>query len=293
LLVDPAIIVAQIINFLLLMWLLQRFLYKPIRRVIAQRGEAWRQRQEELKAQEEQARQAYATYTERLREWERARDQMWEEAKEEARRERARLLAEAAQEAKEARARFEETFELERRRMEASLQTQLIQQAVAVSGRILSSLADVSLADAVIATLERRLEEAAEGPGRLIDSAVLHAPGGPVVDVRTSFEPTSEQRLRLQTLAIRLVEQAYDGWDEAGAQDDEPRPEGPIQPRVRFHVDPNLLLGAAVEIGGTSISWSAADFLRDMEKEALTALQHAAGAAGDGSPGTGEAKARA
>lgn len=292
-LVDPAIIVAQIINFLLLMWLLQRFLYKPIRRVIAQRGEAWRQRQEELKAQEEQARQAYATYTERLREWERARDQMWEEAKEEARRERARLLAEAAQEAKEARARFEETFELERRRMEASLQTQLIQQAVAVSGRILSSLADVSLADAVIATLERRLEEAAEGPGRLIDSAVLHAPGGPVVDVRTSFEPTSEQRLRLQTLAIRLVEQAYDGWDEAGAQDDEPRPEGPIQPRVRFHVDPNLLLGAAVEIGGTSISWSAADFLRDMEKEALTALQHAAGAAGDGSPGTGEAKARA
>lgn len=292
-LVDPAIIVAQIINFLLLMWLLQRFLYKPIRRVIAQRGEAWRQRQEELKAQEEQARQAYATYTERLREWERARDQMWEEAKEEARRERARLLAEAAQEAKEARARFEETFELERRRMEASLQTQLIQQAVAVSGRILSSLADVSLADAVIATLERRLEEAAEGPGRLIDSAVLHAPGGPVVDVRTSFEPTSEQRLRLQTLAIRLVEQAYDGWDEAGAEDDEPRPEGPIQPRVRFHVDPNLLLGAAVEIGGTSISWSAADFLRDMEKEALTALQHAAGAAGDGSPGTGEAKARA
>lgn len=292
-LVDPAIIVAQIINFLLLMWLLQRFLYKPIRRVIAQRGEAWRQRQEELKAQEEQARQAYATYTERLREWERARDQMWEEAKEEARRERARLLAEAAQEAKEARARFEETFELERRRMEASLQTQLIQQAVAVSGRILSSLADVSLADAVIATLERRLEEAAEGPGRLIDSAVLHAPGGPVVDVRTSFEPTSEQRLRLQTLAIRLVEQAYDGWDGVGAQDGEPRPEGPIQPRVRFHVDPNLLLGAAVEIGGTSISWSAADFLRDMEKEALTALQHAAGAAGDGSPGTGEAKARA
>lgn len=284
--IDPGIIVAQIINFLLLIWLLQRFLYKPVRRVIAQREEAIRKRQEQAAAAEEQARQAHAAYTERLQELERAREDMLNAAEEDARRERARLLAEVAQEAKEARARFEEAFALEQRRMETALQERIIGQAVAASGRILSSLADVALNDAVIGTLERRLAEGTEGLGPIAASPAADAMAVLAVDVRTSFEPTSEQRLRLQTLAVRLVEKAQGGWSAAGPADGEGGQEGAVHPHVRFHVDPSLVLGVQLEFGGTSISWSAADFLYELEHDALTALRDAAG---NGKPAAGEA----
>lgn len=255
---DPVTIVAQIINFAVLVWLLNRFLYRPVRGMIAAREEKVRRRLEQAEATEARAQEALETYRQLQAQLERERGRLLAEAREAARQEQDRLLEAAAEEAQQARRRFAEALAAERAELAAAFQERLVRHVCDTSGRIVAHLAGVSLADAIIGTLEARWEEAglSGGAGR------PDAPPAPVV-VRTSFEPTPEQRARLVALAARV------GHGPAGSEADGDAGAGP---RVEFRVDPDLLLGVEIEAGGTAIAWTARDILEDLQQQALASL---------------------
>ncbi|MCS6896939.1 MAG: hypothetical protein NZM29_03115, partial [Nitrospira sp.] len=158
----------QVLNFLVLVWLLKRFLYKPVFTVIADRRAAMerlRAEAERLRAEGEALKQRYEG---RLAEWEQEKQKARARFLEELNVERTRLLEEVhrslAQEREKAK-----TLE-ERRRQE--LQRQVEEVAVAhgarFAARLLKRLAQQSLTTQLVALAVEELRTLPEERRRVI-----------------------------------------------------------------------------------------------------------------------------
>ncbi len=247
-------VVAQIFNFGLLVWLLNRFLYKPIVNVIAAREEAVKQKIAEAESLQEKAGTELAAYERQRRELESAREQYLKEAREEAQRVREQLVAQAEAEAEDARKRLLEQLAVEQRELTEAIQEGIIQQAGAVARRLLVDMGGSDVGDGVITALERRLEERPE----LLANAQLP------VTVRVSFVPNEEHVERVRSMLGRRI------GAELGEED-----------VVVVH-DESLLLGAEVQFDGTVLTWHAKDYVDRWEREAAAIVAGKSGGDADG-----------
>lgn len=244
---DPAILIGQLINFALLIWLLRRFLYNPVLNIIEQREKAIQARFDQVEALQAEAREQIAAYSEKQAELEGRRDEYLREARAEADRTRKELLAAAAAESQAARERFAAQLAEEQRALERVIQERLVKEAIGLSERVLRQIAGRSVQDGLIDLFEREfLREQ-----RTRDESPL--PLQPPLTVRLSFEPDEAQRERLQAALLA----ALPAENDAG--------EFPID----FVYDESLILGIEVEAAGTIVSWSARDYMTSLQEEAL------------------------
>jgi F-type H+-transporting ATPase subunit b len=129
--------VLEVINFLVLVWILKRFLYQPVLNVIADRRKVIEGRLEEARATQQEATALKAQYEGRLVDWETERRKARDALAQEIERERAHRLADlqAALESEREKARAaDDRAEKERRR---AVEIQALQQAATFSTRLL------------------------------------------------------------------------------------------------------------------------------------------------------------
>ena len=252
--IDIVTVVAQIFNFALLVWLLNKFLYKPIVNVISARENAVRERLEKAEQLQEEARRQLAAYTAQRAELESTREQWLKEAREEARRVRENLLEQAAADAEAERRRLMQQLETEKRELAEAFQESVIRAAGGVARRLLRDMTGGDAGDGVIAALERRLQDRPE----------LLARAKPPVTVRLSFGPTASQAARVRALVARALGREL-------ADDD-----------VIVEHDDSLILGVEVHYDGTLLAWNARDYVAAWEEDAA---RLAAGAGRDGGEG--------
>ncbi len=101
--IDWFTFVAQIINFLILMGLLWKFLYQPIMGAMDQREEEIESRFQEAESKRKEAEEKARTYQQKQDELDAKRDEMLSEARESAEQEKKRLLSQAREEVDQAR----------------------------------------------------------------------------------------------------------------------------------------------------------------------------------------------
>lgn len=242
--IDITIVAAQIVNFALLVWLLNRLLYRPIVNVISARENAVKQRLQHAESLQDEARRELAAYQAQRTELDRAREQMLKEAREEARRVREGLLQQAQDDAEHARRRLKEQLAAETAELAQSVQEGIIRQAGAVTERLLQDMGGRTMGDGVIAALERRLQKQ---PSLLVGVE-------PPLTVRLSFEPTAEQAAQVRAMLERAIGTELN--DEA----------------VAVVYDGSLLLGAEVHYDGTVLAWHARDYVSSWEQDAVKLL---------------------
>lgn len=131
----------EIINFLVLVWILKRFLYKPVLDVIARRREDIEKRLNDAKLQHEDAEKLKNQYEGRLADWEKerqlARAQLSKEIEAERTNKMTELQAALDQETERARAADNHRRANERRHMEESS----LQNATRFATRLLNQTA--------------------------------------------------------------------------------------------------------------------------------------------------------
>lgn len=242
---DPWIVIAQIVNFLLLVWLLKRFLYEPVRKVIAERDarlQNLRRNAEEREAAAQAEEQRYKGLAAGL---EAEQRRLLAAAAARAQEERERLLAEATKSVAAARDEMYEQLRIERADVAAEIRQGIVREACASAGKIMTELSGVSIVDAVIDAWGRRLAELQ--PPELGDAEDLP------IEVRTSFELPPDRHDRLRSMV--------DAWIGDGAT----RP-------ISFVHDPTLILGIEITVTGERIGWSARDLLESVEERALARI---------------------
>jgi F-type H+-transporting ATPase subunit b len=168
---DWTTFVLELINFVVLIWILNRFLYRPVMNVIAQRKAAIQKTLSDAEVTRSDAQALQIQYENRLTEWEQEREKARAQLREEVNAERTRLLEDLRAELERER---EKAAAVEQRRMKDFMQqaeATAIVQGGTFASRLLSRLAGPELERRIIDMVMQDLPHLPDNQMQVIRSA--------------------------------------------------------------------------------------------------------------------------
>jgi len=242
-LIDWFTIVAQIVNFIILVWLLKHFLYRPILHAIDEREKQIAKKisnadkiQLDVKKQSEELKN-------KLMEFDDQQANLLDKARDEAKAERERLLAEARKEMVILDEKRQEDLKREQKQLLQTIIHRTQKEVFAIARKTLIDLAGISLESQLVDVFIQRLRGLSEEKKKLMKSTYSTAAHQGMV--RSSFELSSEQRAVIKKAMEELLNKEI---------------------QFKFEVVANLLSGIELIINGQKLAWSINDYLSSMEE---------------------------
>ena len=242
-LIDWFTVGAQAINFIILVWLLKRFLYKPILDAVDARERRVAAELADADAKKAEAKKGRDKFQHKNEAFDRQRAALLNKATEEAKVERQRLLGEARQAAEALSATQQETLRREARNLSEAVSRQTRQEVFAIARKALMDLATTSLEERLAEVFTRRLREMDDKAKAGLAEA-LKSTSDPAL-VRSAFELPAKQRTAIQDALNEVFSVNID---------------------VRFETAPDLIGGIELTANGQKVAWSIADYLTSLEK---------------------------
>jgi F-type H+-transporting ATPase subunit b len=243
-LIDWFTVGAQALNFLILVWLLKRYLYRPVLAAIDAREKTVAAKIADAAARETQAQLAGEALRKRNEAFDQEREALMRKATDAGAAERQRLLESARQDTQLLRSKLTLALDAERAELGRQLALRTQAEVFAVARKALSDLAGASLEERVIEVFIGRLAGAvvAVGPA---GAAGLAAPARLAL-VRSAFEPAPAAQARVEA-AIR---------ERLGPNI-----------AVRFETSLELICGIELTVDGEKLAWSVADYLSTLARD--------------------------
>ncbi|MDD5180022.1 MAG: F0F1 ATP synthase subunit B [Gallionellaceae bacterium] len=242
-LIDWFTVIAQAANFLILVWLLKRFLYQPILNAIDAREKRIAAELANAGTKQAEAQNERETFQHKNKELDQQRALLLSQAAEEAQSERQYLLDQARKEAAALDAKLQESLRNEQLSLTREITSRTQQEVFAIARKALADLAGISLEERMAEVFLRRLRDFnSDEKAQLTSSLMLQED---TIVVRSAFDlPQAQQDLLEISLRELLAADA----------------------QVRFETAPNLVSGIELVIGGHKVAWSIADYLASLER---------------------------
>lgn len=242
-LIDWFTVGAQVVNFLILVWLLKRFLYKPILDAIDARERRIAKELADADAKKAEAQQERDTFQSKNEAFEQQRATLMTQAKDEAKTERLRLLGEARQAAEFLSAKRQETLRNDAHHLNQALSRRAQQEVFAIARKALTDLAGTSLEERMGDVFICCLREM-DDPTKTGLAVALKSASDPAL-VRSAFDLPAVQRTAIQ----QTLNETFSA-----------------EIPVRFETAPDLISGIELTTNGQKVAWSIADYLASLEK---------------------------
>jgi F-type H+-transporting ATPase subunit b len=255
--VDWFTITAQIVNFLVLIALLKRFLYGPIIKAMDQREERIAERLTEAERREREAQDEARSYREQREELDNRRSQLLREAREEAESRRREMIEEAREEVDELHDRWRDSLRREQHSFLSDMRNQAGREICAITRRIMRDLAGERLEAQMIDVFLNRLDDMDDDERDPMSRAVEHAE---VVTVFTAFDLPDDARRKVETAIRDEVAEAAE---------------------IHFQTSADLICGIELRTGGYKLAWSVDEYLDALSEGLSQALSVETGE-GDG-----------
>jgi len=246
-------LIAQIINFLVLVWLLRRFLYGRIVRAIEEREASIAGRLDEAARERAAAEREAETWRTRNREFEAQRAEMLARAREEVESRRQELLEEARLQTRNVQAQWMKTLDRERQSLLQDYRKRLSREVLAVASRALEELANEDLEAQVVNVFVDRLRDLDPAERESIIEAIRESDGA--VEIRTAFPARPGSRQALSEALRQYLDAEID---------------------ARFTVDPELICGIELRTPSHRIPWNFESDMKDLEARVFEALEETA-----------------
>ncbi len=250
-LVDWFIVVAQIVNFLILVALLRWFLYRPVLSVMGKRKEGIRREWEEARQLQEKAEDELAEHRRLRRRLEAEQEDWRRQARSEVERERHRAMEEMRQDIQEQRRRWRADLEREREAGMERLRARLLDQVQSVARRALADLASVQLEEQIVDRFLDRLDRLEPDRREALLAELEEEPGS--VRLRTGFGLGEERREDLR----RRLSTCLPPLDPQG---------------LTFEREPRLLCGIELHTPTQVIGWNLEEYLAGLDRSLSAAL---------------------
>jgi len=242
-LIDWFTVGAQALNFVILVWLLKRFLYKPILNAVDAREKRIAAELSDAAAKEAEAQKERDEFQHKNEEFDQQRAALLSKAMEEAKAERERLLNDARQAADALSAKRQETLRSDAQNLNQAILRRTQQEVFAIARKALTDLATTSLEQRMGEVFTRRLRtmdsKAKEGLAEALKTA-----SEPAL-LRSAFDLPAAQRATIQNALNETFS---------------------AEVRVRFETASDLVSGIELSTNGQKVAWSIADYLTSLEK---------------------------
>jgi F-type H+-transporting ATPase subunit b len=249
-LIDWFTVVAQILNFLILVFLLKYFLYDRIIRAMDKRNEKIRARLEEADNKKREAEKEKESYLGKKQEIEEREKELLSQAKQKAEAKRKELVAEAKEDVEAVRRRWMESVDKEKEAFLRDLRHMVGQKVYAISRRALKDLAADDIDEKAMHVFLQKIQDMPEKEESRLADAIQRSDGH--MTVRTSFEVSSEMRRQVtRTLHEKLAKDL----------------------EVHYETRPELIFGIELKLRGQKIAWNLDDYLEGLEEEMGRSLE--------------------
>lgn len=242
-LIDWFTVGAQVFNFLILVWLLKRFLYKPILDAIDSREHIIAEKLADADATKAQACSERDNYLYKNKAFEQQRDALMLEAIDEANNEKHRLHTEARQEADDMREARRKTLLQEQQNINADINRITREEIFLIVRKVLKDLAGTEIEARMCEVFVERLSALDESTKNSLNESLRDAKNQVVV--RSAFELPTQQRAAIQAVLDKVLSS---------------------QKQICFEIADDIVSGIEIIIHGEKIAWSIADYTLALEK---------------------------
>lgn len=245
-LIDWFTVGAQLLNFVILVWLMKRFLYQPVLDAIAAREKKIAAELADAAAIQTQAQQQRDEFQQKNQAFDEQRADLLQKARDDAKTERERLQAQAREAAEAQSTQRAKALLTDAQHLHADIARHAQQQVFGIARRALGDLAGVDLEQRICAVFIERL--------RALDGCAL-------ATLRTAIQAVSPAEPALLRSAFELpapqataIQAALDDW--LG---------DPVA--LKFEVTPELVGGIELRARGQKLAWSISEYLAEISSD--------------------------
>lgn len=240
--IDWFTVAAQVLNFLILVWLMKRFLYKPILDAIDAREQRIAAELASADAKKAEAKQEFDRLQKKNMVFDQERAALLGKVNDEAKIERERLLEQARQAADLLSAKRLEDLQRDEQNLHQEIIRRTQEEVFAIARKTLADLAGASLEERMTQVFIQRLRALDEDAKATMASA-LEASSAPV-RVRSAFDLPEAQRGEIQQVLNETFK---------------------ADVRLRFQTAADLVSGIELIAHGQKVVWSIDEYLRSLE----------------------------
>ena len=242
-LIDWFTVGAQTVNFLILAWLLKRFLYKPILDAIDKREKRIADELADADTRRREAKQELDIYTKKNEDFDQQRNDLLTKATEEVNAKRQQMLDEARSDSDALRTKRQESMKRELTSLQAEINRRTQAEVFAIARHALSDLSDTNLEDRMCDVFLARLRELGDDVKQTIGESKV-SDSQPAM-IRSAMELSSLQQETIRTTLNAVLS---------------------TEMPVRFEIHADVASGIELTIGGHRIAWSISDYLASLQK---------------------------
>jgi F-type H+-transporting ATPase subunit b len=238
--------VLEVVNFVVLVWILHRFLYRPVLAVIDQRRSAIEAKLHEAHRVNDEAEALKDQYESRLKTWEAERSAAQDQLADELGAERARRLQDLEAELEERRQKAGVAAERQAAEHASAVERQALQQAADFSSELLGQASGPELESRLVQLLLDDLDGLSSDQIEALRDQWGEPPS--VITVSSAFALDDNQRHGIESRLRQL---------------------SGLEVPVHFELDPGLLAGVLIELGAWTVGANVRDELAGFAEIAL------------------------
>ncbi|MBN1664670.1 MAG: hypothetical protein JW943_13805 [Deltaproteobacteria bacterium] len=251
--IDWFVFFAQVVNFLILAFLLKFFLYGRITKAMDEREAKIAATYDEAQTMKTHAREALESYDHKLRDIQEKGDAMMQKAASDADVHRKELMSKAREEVDQIRLRWQETVAREKTSFLNHLRQRAGREVYAAASRVLKDLANEDMEKSIMALFIQMVKSMDDKEAAMIRDAVRQSATG--VIVQSAFDIPADVRSELNQII---------------------RSYGAAQDAVQYETMPEIVSGIELRTDGYKLAWSLNDYLETLEDSFSHALQEEA-----------------
>ena len=252
-LIDWFTVVAQALNFVVLVWLMKRFLYQPVLNAIAAREKRIADQIADAAKKEAQAETERQTFEDKNQAFDQQRADLLSKATADATAEGVRLADEAQKAAAALAVQRQQSLATQAAHLQQLIAGRAAHEVFAVARKTLTDLANVDLEERMVEVFMRHLSELPAPAKEQLEAALKHG-AGPAL-VRSHFELPADQQAAIQ----KSINATFSA--------DVP---------LRFETVADAVCGIELSAGGQKLAWTITEYLRDLERQVAALLAPAA-----------------
>ncbi len=236
-------VIAQVLNFLILVWLLKRYLYKPILKAIDERETKIKSQIEDAEKKEADAKKEREDFAKKNEDFEKQKKELMDKALEEVKTKRESLLDTAKKDAEELRIKIEELVKEEQEHLGEEISHRAKTEVFSIAEKMMKDLADTSLEYKIVTVFVERLKNLGDEENKKLVDAFNHSKED--ILIQSAFELQPSQQTEIEAVLNKILQEKLS---------------------FQFKTDPELISGIELNANGYKVSWSISEYLSSVKK---------------------------
>jgi len=249
-------VIAQIVNFIVLVWLLKRFLYKPILKAIDEREKKIAGQIKDAEAKDALAKKEQAEFSKKNESFDKEKKELMDKAIAETNDERQKLLEDARNEATELRSKLEKSLTEMQENLNRDIAQNTQQEVFAIARKTLADLASLSLEEQSANIFIKRIKNLKKEEKKQFVEAFKSGSNLPAgrqgsILMQSAFDLPEKQQTDIKSAVKEILG---------------------TETQFQFKIAPGMISGIELTSNGYKLAWSISEYLNSLQKNILETL---------------------